>query len=51
VLADVNEGYVSPKAAERDYGVVLRREGGSWAIDQAATDKCRTKMMADKARA
>src|SRR5439155_235975 len=37
VLADVREGCVSPEAAARDYGVVLRREGGAWVIDQAAT--------------
>jgi N-methylhydantoinase B len=45
VLADVNEGYVSPEAAERDYGVVLRREDGSWAVDQAATDARRARKM------
>jgi N-methylhydantoinase B len=45
VLADVNEGYVSPEAAERDYGVVLRREDRSWAVDQAATDARRARKM------
>jgi N-methylhydantoinase B len=27
VLADVREGFVSPKAAEREYGVTVKREG------------------------
>jgi N-methylhydantoinase B len=50
VLADVCEGYVSPEAAERDYGVVVRREGGSWTLDQVATDERRTKITADKTK-
>ena len=37
VMTDVHEGYVSPEAAERDYGVVLRKDGAAWALDQAAT--------------
>ena len=37
VLADVREGFVSPEAAERDYGVVLTRDGEEWIVDQAAT--------------
>jgi N-methylhydantoinase B len=41
VLADVREGFVSAEAAERDYGVVVRREGAAWTIDQAATDQRR----------
>jgi N-methylhydantoinase B len=41
VLADVNEGYVSPEAAARDYGVVLKRDGAEWAIDTAETQKRR----------
>jgi N-methylhydantoinase B len=44
VLADVNEGYVSPAAAERDYGVVLRRDGDALAVDQAATERRRAQM-------
>ena len=44
VLADVREGNVSPEAGERDYGVVLRRDGDAWAIDQAATQARRAKM-------
>ena len=35
VAADVSEGYVSPEAAERDYGVVLDAE--SLAVDGEAT--------------
>jgi len=38
VLADVREGTVSPAAAERQYGVVLRQDGAGWTIDRAATD-------------
>src|SRR5204863_4403966 len=37
VLVDVREGYVAPAAAERDYGVVLKREGDAWTVDDAAT--------------
>jgi N-methylhydantoinase B len=43
VLIDVRDGNVSPEAAERDYGVVLRRDGTAWTIDQAATDARRAK--------
>src|SRR5438105_2941217 len=38
VLADVREGLVSPQAAERDYGVVVRCEDGAWVIDRVATN-------------
>jgi N-methylhydantoinase B len=48
VLADVREGFVSAEAAERDYGVVLRRDGGSWTIDRAATGRLRGKMTRPK---
>src|SRR5206468_11328488 len=41
VLIDVRDGNVSPEAAEHDYGVVVRRDGASWTIDQAATDSKR----------
>ncbi len=37
VLRDVREGYVSPAAAARDYGVALVRGDGGWALDLAAT--------------
>jgi N-methylhydantoinase B len=37
VLADVREGTVSPGAAERQYGVVVREESDGWMIDEAAT--------------
>jgi N-methylhydantoinase B len=46
VLADVREGVVSVEAAEREYGVVLKRAGRSWTIDQAATQTQRAQMRA-----
>ncbi len=48
VLIDVRDGNVSPEAAERDYGVVLRREGSAWTVDQAATDARRATLKSDK---
>jgi N-methylhydantoinase B len=39
VLADLREGFVSPEAAEREYGVVLSSDGS--AVDGAATAKRR----------
>jgi N-methylhydantoinase B len=39
VQADLREGFVSPKAAEREYGVVLSSDGS--AVDGAATAKRR----------
>jgi N-methylhydantoinase B len=44
VLADVREGFVSPEAAEREYGVVLRREGSNFVVDAAATQATRAKV-------
>ena len=41
VVADVNEGYVSPRTAERDYGVALVRDGRHYRLDAAATMKLR----------
>ena len=41
VLADVREGYVSPEAAERDYGVALTADGS--AVDAAATARKRSR--------
>jgi N-methylhydantoinase B len=37
VLADVRDGAVSPKSAERDYGVVVIKSGGAWSLDEAQT--------------
>jgi N-methylhydantoinase B len=37
VLADVREGALSPEAAEREYGVVVKRDGHNWRIDEAMT--------------
>ncbi len=42
VVADVNEGYVTPAAAERNYGVALLRDGRRYRIDAAATARLRT---------
>ncbi len=44
VLADVCEGAVSREAAERDYGVVLKRNGRSWVLDHAATQARRAEL-------
>lgn len=41
VVADVNEGYVSPRAAECDYGVALARDGQHYQLDVAGTAKLR----------
>jgi N-methylhydantoinase B len=50
VLWDVVEGFVSPEAAERDYGVALRYTGkrddlvklpGDWVIDEVRTNRLR----------
>ena len=41
VLADVRSGYVSPEAALRDYGVVVRTEGRKVEVDVAATRELR----------
>jgi len=51
VLADVREGTISPEAAEREYGVVLRREGRALVIDKIVTERRRTKLKADKPKA
>jgi N-methylhydantoinase B len=50
VLADVSEGFVSPQAAERDYGVVITREGGALIVDQAATEARRARMKAQQVK-
>jgi N-methylhydantoinase B len=42
VLADVRQGYVSPEAAKRDYGVALVETDGGWRVDEAATAKLRS---------
>jgi N-methylhydantoinase B len=44
VLTDVREGFVTPEVAERDYGVVVKREGATFALDQAATQARRAKV-------
>jgi N-methylhydantoinase B len=46
VLEDVREGVVSPEAAEREYGVVMKGNGVAAVIDEAATVKRRRTMKA-----
>lgn len=41
VVDDINEGYVSLGAAQRDYGVAVCRSGGHYELDEAATKKLR----------
>ena len=41
VVSDVAESYVSAAAAEERYGVVVRQEGGTYALDRAATETAR----------
>jgi N-methylhydantoinase B len=42
VLGDVAQGYVSPQRAERDYGVVVVKQGRAWEIDETATARLRS---------
>jgi N-methylhydantoinase B len=44
VLTDVIQGKVSPEAARRDYGVVLRRKRGALTVDDKATAALRAKL-------
>jgi N-methylhydantoinase B len=46
LLQDVRDGKVSERAAQDDYGVVLRRAGDELQTDVAATDTLRDKMRA-----
>jgi N-methylhydantoinase B len=48
VLADVREGFVSPQAAARDYGVVLTAEKE---VDAAATADLRQRLRLERAKA
>lgn len=48
VVADVNEGYVTPQAAESDYGVALVRDGRRYKLDAAGTAKLRTAITTTK---
>ena len=41
VLADVNEGYVTPEAARTSYGVAVIRNGPDYELDAAGTDALR----------
>jgi N-methylhydantoinase B len=47
VIRDVAEGYVSIDAAERDYGVVLRKDGS---LDDEATGARRSALSSRKDR-
>ena len=44
VFADICEGLVSAETAERDYGVVLKREGSNLVVDAAETLARRAKV-------
>jgi N-methylhydantoinase B len=44
VLADIREGFLSADMAERDYGVVLKRDGDEFTVDAAATQARRGKV-------
>jgi N-methylhydantoinase B/oxoprolinase/acetone carboxylase alpha subunit len=44
VLADVRDGAVTVEAAQRDYGVVVAKGAGSWAIDAQATRALRARI-------
>lgn len=46
VVDDVNEGYVTPEAALRDYGVVLMRKGRGYQCDLPATEALRERRRA-----
>jgi N-methylhydantoinase B len=41
VLEDVRDGYVSRERAAKDYGVQIRKDGGTYELDQAATTRLR----------
>ena len=46
VLADLRDGMVSAQQAECEYGVVVTRTGGSWAVDHGETRARRAQMRA-----
>jgi N-methylhydantoinase B/oxoprolinase/acetone carboxylase alpha subunit len=48
VLDDVREGVVSQAAAAEKYGVVVKKNGAGWAIDEAATTGRRVRMRIDQ---
>ncbi len=41
VVDDVNEGYVTPQAATRDFGVALKHDGARYRLDEAETQRLR----------
>jgi N-methylhydantoinase B/oxoprolinase/acetone carboxylase alpha subunit len=42
VLRDVQEGYVTPKAADETYGVIVKHGAEGWTIDAPATQSRRS---------
>jgi N-methylhydantoinase B len=48
VAADVREGYVTAEAAEKNYGVVVKADGASLAVDAGATARLRERMRAGR---
>ena len=51
VVYDVECGLVSPEAAERDYGVVLIRDGRHWSADAGKTARRREELARARGRA
>ncbi len=41
VVSDINEGYVSTQAAQRDFGVAVTRTGRKYTLDESATKQLR----------
>jgi N-methylhydantoinase B len=50
VLRDVREGDVSAEAAETLCGVVVTQQEGAWAVDAAATTRCRARLKTERDR-
>ena len=50
VCYDVQCGLVSEEAARDDYGVVLRRRGRRWEVDEAATGELRARLRRSRGR-
>jgi len=48
VLLDVNEGFISPTAAEQEYGVRVRRAGHRYEINRVSTEALRGQSPAER---
>jgi N-methylhydantoinase B len=49
VLEDVKDGYVTPRAAKSEYGVVIRRTGsGGYSLNHKATEELRKEKYAER---